>query len=523
MDIGTRRPDVTPAGDHGGQYPSGSIASCVARPEPSIYLDEGKNLKSDIVRFIDDYSRDVESGDAGILAGAGLSVPAGFVDWKDLLRPLAGELELDVDRETDMVALAQFHVNANGMNRARLHRAVVEAFASDAPPTENHRLLAQLPITTWWTTNYDRLIETALRAAGKVVDVKHTVAQLAVTAPRRDATVYKMHGDVDHPDQAVATRDDYEGYAATRGAFINALAGDLVSKTFLFLGFSFTDPNLDQVLSRLRLTFRENQRRHYAVFRTRTRRHGEDDASFAHAVARQTLVLNDLKRYNVVAVLVEDYSEITEILRELVRRHRRRTVFVSASAADFAPWGEEAVTAFMRSLGAALARARVRIATGLGLGVGNALFTGAIEEVVRTRAGHIEDVIVARPFPQSLPEGERLGVWEDYRRGILQEVGVSLHLFGNKLAGGAVVPADGVRREAEIARELGVATIPVGATGSIAATLAAEALAAPDDLMAHLDAGARAAVATLTRPVDDLQTLVEPIVRLVTTLRTGRS
>jgi len=479
-------------------------------------------LKPHVTNFIDDYFRDVESGDAAIFAGAGLSVPAGFVDWRELLRPLAGELDLDIARETDLVSVAQFHVNANGMNRARLHRAVVDAFSSDAPPTENHRLLAQLPITTLWTTNYDRLIETALRAAGKVVDVKHTVAQLAVTSPRRDATVYKMHGDVDHPDQAVATRDDYEGYATSRGAFVNALAGDLVSKTFLFLGFSFTDPNLDHVLSRLRLTFKENQRRHYAIFKKRSRYHGEDDASYEHAIVRQALVVNDLLRFNVVVVMIDDYSEISEILRQLVRRYRRRTVFVSASAANFDPWGEEAVTSFMRSLGASLARSRVRIATGLGLGVGNALFTGAIEEVVRARTGHIEDLIVARPFPQAVPKAERHGVWEDYRRGILQEVGVSLHLFGNKLVDGALVPADGVRREAEIARELGVAVIPIGATGSIAATLADEALADPDALMPLLSYEARRAVASLARPSHDLQALIEPIVQLVATVRAGR-
>ena len=105
-----------------------------------IDVERGTHLKPHVIRFIDDYFRDVETGDAGIFAGAGLSVPAGFVDWRELLRPLANEIDLDIMRESDMVAVAQFHVNANGMNRARLHRAVVEAFSSDAPPTPNHEL-----------------------------------------------------------------------------------------------------------------------------------------------------------------------------------------------------------------------------------------------------------------------------------------------------------------------------------------------------------------------------------------------
>ena len=169
-------------------------------------------------------------------------------------------------------------------------------------------------------------------------------------------------------------------------------------------------------------------------------------------------------------MLVDEYDEVTEVLEELVRRYRRRTVFVSASAADFAPWGEERVTQFMRSLGAALAVSGMRIATGLGLGVGNALFTGAVEEVIRRRLGHIEDLIVARPFPQAIPDADP-AMWEGYRRSIISQAGVSLFLFGNKEVNGSVVPADGVRSELRIARELGSVTIPVGATGSMAAML----------------------------------------------------
>lgn len=87
----------------------------------------------------------------------------------------------------------------------------------------NHRILARLPISTYWTTNYDRLIETALKDTGKIVDVKYFTEHLATTKSRRDAVVYKMHGDVEHPHDAVLIKDDYEKYHMKRGAFINAL------------------------------------------------------------------------------------------------------------------------------------------------------------------------------------------------------------------------------------------------------------------------------------------------------------
>ncbi|MDR2310440.1 MAG: SIR2 family protein [Brucellaceae bacterium] len=430
-------------------------------------------ISEDIKRFITNFVAEVEAGNAAIFAGAGLSAPAGFVDWSNLVRPLAEELQLDVDKETDLVAVAQFHVNANQQNRHTLHTAIVNAFSADNPPTINHRLLAKLPITTYWTTNYDKLIETALKDARKIVDVKWAVPQLANTQPRRDAIIYKMHGDVDRPDEAVATRDDYERYSSERGAFINALAGDLVSKSFLFLGFSFTDPNLEHVLARVRITYKNNQRHHYAIFRNRTRRQEESDAEFEYGKIRQALVLEDLKRFNIRALLIDEYSEITGILTEIERQYRSRTIFVSSSASDFTPWDEASVTNFMRTLGAALISSKFRIATGVGLGVGNALLTGALEAFYADSQGHIEDKVLMRPFPQYIPDEEkRKDVWEAYRQDIISSAGIALFLFGNKKSDDTTVIADGMIREFEIAQEHGLTCIPIGATGYAAAELA---------------------------------------------------
>lgn len=163
--------------------------------------------------FVTEYVKELHNETAAIFAGAGLSVGKGFVDWVGLLQPLAAELGLDAARESDhLVALAQHHVNDNGMSRSGLHKRLLEEFPTDAEPTVNHQLLARLPVAVYWTTNYDRLLERALEGAGKIVDSKHRVDQLAFTKPRRDAVVFKMHGDVEYPAQVVLTKDDYERY-----------------------------------------------------------------------------------------------------------------------------------------------------------------------------------------------------------------------------------------------------------------------------------------------------------------------
>jgi hypothetical protein len=215
-------------------------------------------------RFIKRYAEAMDSGDVSIFAGAGLSRAAGYVDWRSLLRDIATELKLDIDRETDLIAIAQYHLNEK-RHRGRLNQSIVEELAGSATPTRIHRILARLPISTVWTTNYDQLLERSFEDAGKVVDLKLTQENLAQTKRGRDVVLYKMHGCVTQPHEAVVTKDDYEQYERRRPLFVESLKGDLIAKTFLFAGFSFTDPNIDYILSRVRVLLGANVREHFCV------------------------------------------------------------------------------------------------------------------------------------------------------------------------------------------------------------------------------------------------------------------
>ena len=119
--------------------------------------------------FVREFVKELNENNAAILAGAGLSVPAGYVNWKRLLSPLAEELGVDIEREHDLVSLAQYHNNANG--RGKLNQQLMDEIGVSREPTDNHKLLARLPISTYWTTNYDKLIEKALDQSGKIPDV----------------------------------------------------------------------------------------------------------------------------------------------------------------------------------------------------------------------------------------------------------------------------------------------------------------------------------------------------------------
>jgi hypothetical protein len=417
--------------------------------------------------FVETFVKELEEENVAIFAGAGLSVGAGYVDWKKLLQPIAQELGLDIDKEHDLISIAQYHLNEK-RNRSGLNRALIDQLSPGHAPTDNHRILARLPIRTYWTTNYDKLLEESLKSVGKIADVKFTVDHLKLTRPKRDAIVYKMHGDIDHPDDAVLTKDDYERYESTRGQYVTALSGDLVAKMFLFLGFSFTDPNLDYILSRVRVSLHSKPRDHYCIFRKCARAAYPDDDSFKYAEIKQQLAINDLKRFGIQTLLVDEYVNITGLLKQIENRYQRKTVLISGSAHEYGAWTPAQAESFIRNLSQALIRNDNRIVSGFGLGVGSQVITGALEELYQHLGKRLHDQLILRPFPQGADAQKQ---WEYYRQEMIAHAGVAVFLFGNKLDAGNVVPANGVRREFEIAKAKGLLLIPIGATGFVAQEL----------------------------------------------------
>ena len=180
--------------------------------------------------FVKKFVEHLFEGDAAIFAGAGFSAPAGFVNWSELLREIADELGLDVDQETDLITLAQYHHTQKG--RQKINHKIVAEFSEQARESENHRIITRLPIATVWTTNYDRVIENTYIKNNKRPDVKYRNEHFNVNKSRRDVIIYKMHGDVENSSEAIITKYDYQNYNTTHQPFITALAETWLLKRF---------------------------------------------------------------------------------------------------------------------------------------------------------------------------------------------------------------------------------------------------------------------------------------------------
>jgi hypothetical protein len=435
--------------------------------------------------FYREYGTALDNGTAAVFAGAGLSRSAGYVDWKGLLQEFAEELGLNLDIETDLVAVAQYHINANNQVRSRLNQLLVNEFSAKATLTPSHDVLARLPIKTYWTTNYDQMIERAMEARGKTIDVKTTDPGFTTTKPDFEAMLYKMHGDIIDPEGMIITRDDYERYSRGHDIFLSALRSDLASKTFLFIGFSFSDPNVEYILGQLRGALGSSPRTHYTIMRREKPsdyRGRRSSVGYRYAANRQAHRIRDLQRYGIQTVLVDDYGEIPQLLEELERRYYRRNIVVAGAASDWAPLGQARLEALCHELGARVIADEYNLFSGFGVGISSPVIMGALEKLYESRDPVLDRRLQLRPFPQSPPKNmSREEFQSQYRRSMISGAGFVIFVAGNRQEpDGQIVVSPGVRQEFQIAREMGKYPIPIGATGWAARQVWEEVRAAFD-------------------------------------------
>jgi Sir2- and TIR-associating SLOG family/SIR2-like domain len=444
---------------------------------------------TDQSRFIKRYAEAMGSGDVAIFAGAGLSRAAGYVDWRSLLRDIATELKLDIDRETDLIAIAQYHLNEK-RHRGRLNQAIVEELAGSATPTRTHRILARLPISTAWTTNYDQLLERSFEDAGKIVDLKLTQENLAHTKRGRDVVLYKMHGCVTQPHEAVVTKDDYEQYERRRPLLVESLKGDLIAKTFLFLGFSFTDPNIDYILSRVRVLLGANVREHFCVMRMSERPGrmvGHKKAEYEYERHKTTLRQADLRRFGIETVWVDDYSQVEPLLTALSSFIHRKAVFVSGAAHDPAPLGRARLDDLAREIGERLIGEGYNLVSGFGLGLGEQCVIGALRTLYGIPKGADLERLVVRPFPRAKKANQQEQNTR-HREDLIARSGVVVVIAGNREKAGGTEISPGVLEEVDIALREGKRIIPVGSTGHAARRVWEQAVADPERYLPGLKA-----------------------------------
>ena len=243
-----------------------------------------------------------------LFVGAGVSKDAGLPLWNELVAPLRDSLGLPCTE--DAPDAAQRYVDAHG--RLALLKYLEVTLSRVQDPGRMHAVLADLPASVVVTTNYDQLMERALaqRQGAPVViardsDLDDAFRGASIERHGRPVVV-KLHGCLSAPDTIVLTRDDYVGYAEQHQRMIDCLHQLLATQTFLFVGFSLTDPNFREIHRSTRIGQGQPAARSYLL----------------DAVSRPSSEIAEWRAHGVETLLFHDFDEKLAFIRRLARRTR---------------------------------------------------------------------------------------------------------------------------------------------------------------------------------------------------------
>jgi NAD-dependent SIR2 family protein deacetylase len=205
-------------------------------------------------------------------AGASLAQQGepGLPTAKELAERLAKECQYPGPDREDLLRVTQYYQMKNDQLELRLAVAKYLNVAG-VEPSAVHRSLAALPLSYVLTTNFDDLMERALRAAevahnepipGKTKTPKvytykpHGDKEEVEPGTESEPVVYKLHGSLSTPDSLVITEDDFVEFLSCIMISEPPLPAHIKSlfeqKSILFIGYGLKDWNIRVLMRAIR-------------------------------------------------------------------------------------------------------------------------------------------------------------------------------------------------------------------------------------------------------------------------------
>ena len=164
-------------------------------------------------------------------------------DWYEIINIL--KQEIDLIQENDFLKIAQLYYNEFGEHS---YYEKIKAFFPDfvEPSEEVHNRIFQLYPHLLITTNWDKLLEKAVYNNNLIYDVIRNDLELVKSTAEKK--LIKMHGDFD-THNIVFKESDYLNYENNFPLIENFLKSIFSTHTVLFLGYSYNDIDLKQILN----------------------------------------------------------------------------------------------------------------------------------------------------------------------------------------------------------------------------------------------------------------------------------
>lgn len=396
--------------------------------------------------FIKKFAERCKEDNAAIFLGAGMSVDAGLPSWKELFAPLANELDIDIENTNYQIYdIAQFYANKFGKNE--LYKKIGKEINRILNSSKALDELCSMQCNSIWTTNFDHVLENNLNKAGKITNVISKEADLISCDLNKNINIFKLNGDIRDIQNAVITKSDLEKYKEYHDYFLAFFKRELITKTFLFLGYSFTDSLVLPCISELGRAFDNNQPHHYTIIKESS---SSDFLNF----------IKDLEdRYQIDVLLVKDYSEVSDILREINYFTNQKNVFISGSYQKYDDVKLKKIDDLCKKITKSLYRNGFTIINGYGYKIGYYIASEATKLMIEENVVDTKKHLLMFPFDEHSSDSEK----SRHRAFMISKSNISIFMYGSGSKN------SGMMEEYEISKKnKHNIIIPLGCTGGSA-------------------------------------------------------
>ncbi|HBR1094854.1 TPA: SIR2 family protein [Klebsiella variicola] len=217
--------------------------------------------------------------------------------WSELINELKDDLSLS--EENDFLKIAQLYYLKYGVNS---YVKKVKSTIRDLEPSLFHKMLFELNPRYIITTNWDGLLEKTAQDIGLAYDLVSSDVDLAQSY--LDKKIIKMHGDF-RQNNFVFKEDDYLQYSKNFPLIENFIKGIFSTNTVVFLGYSYSDYDLKQIVSWVTTISKATPRKY--LFQ---RNHDDAQALYLrnHGISLLTPVNSEISYYDLYSEFFRDFK-----------------------------------------------------------------------------------------------------------------------------------------------------------------------------------------------------------------------
>ena len=237
-------------------------------------------LEQDI-RFL---AEELEKGKLVVFVGAGVSKNSGLPDWKELIKDYAEYRGIKEFTSKEYLTIPEEVFERYGS--LKYYEIAEKRFLGKYVPNSVHRILKKMDLTYIITTNYDTLIEDEiknLQIVSKDEDLPYT---------NSNRILIKMHGDFENKN-IVLKKSDYDNYEKNFQLISTLVKGLFTTNTVLFIGYSYSDTNVQQIMNWIKEILKEKTRKAFLVEFTNEDNKEEENGEQINKISLKLLTKNN--------------------------------------------------------------------------------------------------------------------------------------------------------------------------------------------------------------------------------------